>query len=106
MIAMPRGVSRTRRPDQNPCKSSLSSLHDPPVEPARRHVDLRERLPVQPDGALCDQASRLARRRNRQMLDEECREMHGLVAGLEADLWYVLGRLPITHDACEMPLRA
>ena len=43
-------------------KRSLPDLHDPPAELSPRHVELPNRLAVDLDGALGDEAARLARR--------------------------------------------
>src|SRR5947207_11003058 len=72
MVAPPRGVSSGPKAH----KSALSRLYESPVERLQRQVEVADGLAVHLHRALRDQAARLARRADTEMLDEERGQMN------------------------------
>src|ERR1700675_3257805 len=101
-----RGMIATRSPQSSGGKaheSPFSGLDEGPLEPGPRNVDLGGRLPVDLDGALGDQAPRLARRAHAEMLDQKGRQMDGISRG-QLRLRDVCRGIAFAHHPCEVLL--
>src|SRR5207253_3787197 len=101
-----RGMIAAIRPRSSagkPHESTLPGLDEGPLELGPRHVDLAEGLAVDLDPTLADQAPRLARRAQPEVLDEQGRQMDGIAFG-QRRLGHLLRRLVFADDAGEVLL--
>jgi hypothetical protein len=83
----------------------LPGLQQSPSQRSPGHIEIADDIAVQLDPALGDQTARLARRRYAKQLDEQSREVHGVVRW-DIRFRNLLGGLALAHDAGEMGLRA
>ena len=77
MIATQAAPSSGAKPHESP----LPGLNEGAVEAGPRNVDPGRGLPVDLDPALGDETSRLARRADPEVLDEELRQVNGIAGG-------------------------
>ena len=77
MIATQGPPSSSTKPHESP----LSGLDERAVEAGPRYVDPGRRSAVDLDAALGDETSRLARRADPEVLDQERRQVNGIAPG-------------------------
>src|SRR2546425_12811177 len=86
-----------------PHESPLSGLDERPLEPGSREVDFGHGLAVDLDPSLGDQAPRLARGADAELLDEQGRQMNRIAIG-QSSLGDLLWSLMLAHHAGEVLL--